>query len=349
MLSATEYVTPAIEIIDARIEQFDRETKAMRKVFDTISDFAANAGIVLGGRPVRPIDVDLRWVGALLYKNGVIEETGLAAGVLNHPATGVAWLANKIAPYDEQLNAGDVVLAGSFTRPTRGQGRRQLPRRLRPARRRSRSASSEGHAMQTPVNPFKQALHEGRPQIGLWVGLADAVCDRGDGRRRLRLAADRRRARAQRSAHRCSASCRRWRAYPTHPIVRPVIGDVPLIKQLLDVGTQTLLMPIVETAEQAATLVARDALSAARHPRRGLGARALVALEPDTATTCTRPTSRCACWCRSRRGRASRTSAAIAATEGVDGVFFGPADLSASMGLLGQPAHPKVQRPSSTA
>jgi 2-oxo-hept-3-ene-1,7-dioate hydratase len=118
VLSATEYVTPAIEIIDARIEQFDRDTRAMRKVCDTISDFAANAGIVLGGRPVRPHDVDLRWVGALLYKNGVIEETGLAAGVLNHPATGVAWLANKIARYDEQLAVGDVVLAGSFTRPT---------------------------------------------------------------------------------------------------------------------------------------------------------------------------------------------------------------------------------------
>ncbi|MDT7838401.1 2-oxo-hept-4-ene-1,7-dioate hydratase [Aquabacterium sp. OR-4] len=117
VLSATEYVSPAVEIIDARIEQFDRDTKQMRKVFDTISDFAANAGIVLGGRPVRPMDVDLRWVGALLHKNGVVEETGLAAGVLNHPANGVAWLANKIAPHGERLNAGDVVLAGSFTRP----------------------------------------------------------------------------------------------------------------------------------------------------------------------------------------------------------------------------------------
>lgn len=117
VLSATEYVTPSVEIIDARIEQFDRETKASRKVCDTISDFAANAGIVLGGRPVRPTEVDLRWVGALLYRNGVIEETGIAAAVLNHPAAGVAWLANKITSYDEQLNAGDVVLAGSFTRP----------------------------------------------------------------------------------------------------------------------------------------------------------------------------------------------------------------------------------------
>ena len=118
VLGATEYVSPALEIIDARIEQFDRVTKAPRKVFDTISDFAANAGIVLGGRPVRPDAVDLRWVGAMLFKNGVIEETGLAAGVLNHPATGVAWLANKIAPHGESLAAGDVVLTGSFTRPT---------------------------------------------------------------------------------------------------------------------------------------------------------------------------------------------------------------------------------------
>ena len=118
VLAATDWVTPAIEIIDARIEQFDRDTKAPRKVFDTISDFAANAGIVMGGRPVKPNAVDLRWVGAMLFKNGVIEETGLAAAVLNHPATGVAWLANKLAPHGERLNAGDVVLAGSFTRPT---------------------------------------------------------------------------------------------------------------------------------------------------------------------------------------------------------------------------------------
>jgi 2-oxo-hept-3-ene-1,7-dioate hydratase len=121
VLQATEYVIPALEIIDARIEQFDRDTKAPRKVFDTIADFAANAGIVLGGRPVKPDAVDLRWVGAMLYKNAVIEETGLAAAVLNHPAVGVAWLANKIAPYGETLDAGGVILSGSFTRPTTAQ------------------------------------------------------------------------------------------------------------------------------------------------------------------------------------------------------------------------------------
>jgi 2-oxo-hept-3-ene-1,7-dioate hydratase len=117
VLDATEYVQPAIEIIDARIEQFDRHTKVMRKVFDTISDNAANAGIILGGRKVAPRAVDLPWVGAVLRQNGVVEETGLAAGVQGHPAVGIAWLAHKLAPWGEGLEAGEVVLAGSFTRP----------------------------------------------------------------------------------------------------------------------------------------------------------------------------------------------------------------------------------------
>jgi 2-oxo-hept-3-ene-1,7-dioate hydratase len=116
-LAAIEYVTPALEIIDARIEQFDSVTKLPRKVFDTISDNAANAGVVLGGRPVRPFDVDLRWVSALLYRNGVIEESGVAAAVLNHPVNGLAWLANKLARHGVALEPGQVVLGGSFTRP----------------------------------------------------------------------------------------------------------------------------------------------------------------------------------------------------------------------------------------
>ena len=117
VLNATDHVVPALELIDARIEQFDRTSKAPRKVLDTIADNAANAAIVLGGRPVRVEAVDLRWAGALLFKNGVIEETGLGAAVLNHPAHGVAWLANKLAPHGQGLEAGEIVLAGSFTRP----------------------------------------------------------------------------------------------------------------------------------------------------------------------------------------------------------------------------------------
>ncbi|TFY98047.1 2-oxo-hept-4-ene-1,7-dioate hydratase [Ramlibacter rhizophilus] len=117
VLDATDYVQPAVEIIDSRIEQFDRHTKAMRRVQDTISDNAANAGIVLGGRRVAPREVDLPWCGAILRVNGVVEETGLAAGVQGHPAIGVAWLAGKLAPWGECLEPGQVVLAGSFTRP----------------------------------------------------------------------------------------------------------------------------------------------------------------------------------------------------------------------------------------
>lgn len=117
VLDATEYVIPALEIIDARIHQVDPDTKVTRKVFDTISDNAANGGVVMGGRPIRPHDMDLRRVPAILYRNGVIEESGVSAAVLNHPAKGVAWLANKLARYDVTLQPGQIILGGSFTRP----------------------------------------------------------------------------------------------------------------------------------------------------------------------------------------------------------------------------------------
>src|SRR4030095_16900629 len=117
VLDATDFVVPALEILDTRVERVDPQTKTTRKIFDTIADNAANAGIVLGGRPIRPMDVDLRWIGALCFRNGQLEETGLAAGVLNHPATSVAWLANKVAPHGLALEPGQVVLAGSFIRP----------------------------------------------------------------------------------------------------------------------------------------------------------------------------------------------------------------------------------------
>lgn len=117
VLQATEYVVPAIEIIDARLHNVDPESKITRKVFDTISDNAANAGIVLGGRPIKPDAFDLRRISAILYRNGVIEESGVSAAVLNHPAKGVAWLANKLHPYGVSLKPGQIILGGSFTRP----------------------------------------------------------------------------------------------------------------------------------------------------------------------------------------------------------------------------------------
>jgi 2-oxo-hept-3-ene-1,7-dioate hydratase len=109
VLRATEYVIPAIEIVDARLQD-------PRKIFDTVADNGAAAGIVIGGRPVGPLDVDLRWVGGIMYKNSEIEETGVAAGVLGHPALGVAWLANKLGSHGVALEPGHLVLAGSFTR-----------------------------------------------------------------------------------------------------------------------------------------------------------------------------------------------------------------------------------------
>ncbi|MFC3580058.1 2-oxo-hept-4-ene-1,7-dioate hydratase [Sphingomonas hylomeconis] len=110
VLRATDYVTPALEIIAYR-------TEVPRAITDTIADNAAFGAIVLGGRTIRPMDVDIRWVGATLSKNGIIEESGVSAAVMGHPAAGIAWLANKLAPLGGRLEAGEIVLAGSFTRP----------------------------------------------------------------------------------------------------------------------------------------------------------------------------------------------------------------------------------------
>jgi 2-oxo-hept-3-ene-1,7-dioate hydratase len=117
VLEATDYVTPALEIIAARSFRVDPQTGSPRTVVDTISDNAANAGVIVGGRRVRPDELDLRWVSALLYRNGIVEETGVAAGVLDHPGNGVVWLARKFAEHGVSLERGEIVLAGSFTRP----------------------------------------------------------------------------------------------------------------------------------------------------------------------------------------------------------------------------------------
>ncbi len=117
VLNATDYVTPSIEILDTRVRRVDAGTGKARTVVDTIADNAANAGIVTGGRPVRPEALDLRWMGAIVSRNAEVEETGLGAGVLNDPARGIAWLANRLARYGNGLEAGQIVLAGSFIRP----------------------------------------------------------------------------------------------------------------------------------------------------------------------------------------------------------------------------------------
>ena len=110
VLRATEFVQPALEIIDYR-------TEVPRAIVDTIADNAAFAAIVGGGRTIRPMDVDIRWVGATLSKNGIIEESGVSAAIMGHPASGIAWLVNKLHDVGAKLERGQIVLAGSFTRP----------------------------------------------------------------------------------------------------------------------------------------------------------------------------------------------------------------------------------------
>ena len=117
VLAATDCVVPAIELIDARSFRTDPETGYTRKVFDTIADNAANAGYTLGDERHNPKDIDLRWSGGILYRNGEVEETGLAAGVLDHPARGICWVCKRFAPHGVGLKPGQVVLSGSFTRP----------------------------------------------------------------------------------------------------------------------------------------------------------------------------------------------------------------------------------------
>ena len=113
VLAATDYVTPALEILDTRIVRAN--AGKTRTIIDTISDNAANAGI-LWGSAKHPPNVDLRWVGAIVSRDGVVEETGLGAGVLNDPVTGIVWLAARMAQYGQRIEPGQIILSGSFIR-----------------------------------------------------------------------------------------------------------------------------------------------------------------------------------------------------------------------------------------
>ncbi len=117
VIAATEHVAPALEILDTRILRADPATGKARIITDTVSDNAANAGIVLGDARHKVGALDLRWTGAIVKRGGVVEETGLGAGVLDGPVTGIVWLVHRLADYGSGLSAGDIVLSGSFIRP----------------------------------------------------------------------------------------------------------------------------------------------------------------------------------------------------------------------------------------
>lgn len=117
VLAAVDYVAPSIEILDTRIQRVDSASGKARTVFDTISDNAANAGIVLGTQKHAIDALDLRWVGAITSRNGEVEETGLGAGVLNDPVESVVWLARRMAQYGQSIEPEQMILSGSFIRP----------------------------------------------------------------------------------------------------------------------------------------------------------------------------------------------------------------------------------------
>ncbi|MFM7445127.1 MAG: 2-oxo-hept-4-ene-1,7-dioate hydratase [Tabrizicola sp.] len=117
VLAATDHVVPSLEILDTRILRADPTSGKARIITDTISDNAANAGIVLGSQRHAVDAFDLRWVGAIVTRDGVVEETGLGAGVLNDPVTGILWLVHRLADYGMGIAAGEILLSGSFIRP----------------------------------------------------------------------------------------------------------------------------------------------------------------------------------------------------------------------------------------
>ena len=117
VLAATDYVTPSLEILDTRIQRVDAASGKTRTVFDTISDNAANAGLVFGTKRHLVDAFDLRWVGAITSRNEEVEETGLGAGVLNDPVESVVWLARRMAQYGQSIAPGQIILSGSFIRP----------------------------------------------------------------------------------------------------------------------------------------------------------------------------------------------------------------------------------------
>lgn len=195
--------------------------------------------------------------------------------------------------------------------------------------------------MKIPINQFKQALHQGKPQIGLWLGLADpyaAEALAGTGFDWLLIDGEH----APNDLRQTLAQLQAVAPYPVHPVARPVSGDTALIKQLLDIGAQTLLVPMVETAEQAKQIV-----QATRYPPagiRGVGSSLARSSRWDQIDNYLQQADEQICvLVQVETKKGLENLQAITDVEGVDGVFFGPADLSASLGHLGNPLHPDVQ------
>jgi len=196
--------------------------------------------------------------------------------------------------------------------------------------------------MQIPINIFKQRLLRHEAQIGLWVGLADAYVAEllaGAGFDWLVLDAEH----SPNDVRSVLAQLQAIAPYPVQPVVRPPEGQVALIKQYLDIGAQTLLIPMVETAAQAAQMVA--AMRYPPHGVRGVGSALARSSRWNAIGDYVHQADKQMCLLVQVESKQALDNVdSIAAVEGVDGVFFGPADLSASLGFLGQPGNSEVQR-----
>lgn len=194
--------------------------------------------------------------------------------------------------------------------------------------------------MDLPHNNFKRAIRDGRLQIGLWVALGNPVCAElcaGAGFDWLLIDAEH----GPNDIRSLLAQLQAVAPYPSHPVVRPRVGDTHLIKQILEIGAQTLLVPMVESAEQAAGLV--SAMRYPPHGVRGVGAALGRSSRWNRVANYLKQADDEMCLLvqiETRRGLENIKE--IAAVPGVDGVFIGPADLSASMGHLGNMTHPDV-------
>jgi 2-keto-4-pentenoate hydratase len=109
VLQATDYVVPALEIVDSRVQDWKI------KLQDTVADNASSGLVVLGGKPTKIEDIDLELIGMVLMQNGEVANTGVGAAALGNPASCVAWLANRLADYDITLKAGEVILSGALS------------------------------------------------------------------------------------------------------------------------------------------------------------------------------------------------------------------------------------------
>ena len=327
--SAIDYAVPALEVLNSHIELEGRT------IVDTISDNAAYGAMVLGDVHKRPDEIDLRWVPGVLSRNGEIEETGVAAGVLGHPASGVAWLANKFHHHGARLEAGEIILAGSFTRPMWVHRGDTVHADYGPNWGPSHVASSSpdlprGAARGIPpagrhLDLLRQSRSSPRSAPApAWTGCSSTWST------------------PRTASNRSLPSCRLSPAYPVTPVVRVPIGDIVHDQAGSRPRAQNLLIPMVSSvAEARAAAVAPSAtrrMVGAASDLRSRGRRGGIG-SPTTSPMRTR-TFRSSS--RSKQRQEWMPLRNIAAVDGVDGVFVGPSDLAASMGLLGQQKHPEV-------